>query len=217
MQSKTIDTIFEYFAEMFGEKPRCELNFSTDIECLVAIILSAQCTDKRVNLVTKTLFERFKTVFDYAKCDVLTLEKYIYSTGFYRNKARNIIAMARTVVTEHNGVIPHDFDALTRLAGVGRKTAGVFTVEYLKKPAMPVDTHITRVANRLGFTESKNPDIIERDLKELFDEKNWGNYHLYIVLFGRYFCMAKRPKCDECEIRHLCRLQNKNLRGTITK
>ena len=197
-------TIYDYFETLFGPVPRCELNFSTDIECLVAIILSAQCTDKRVNMVTAKLFEKYRTVADYANANPAEFERDIYSTGFYRNKARNIIAMARAVL-ENGGVIPRDLDALTKLAGVGRKTASVFLVEYHKIPAVPVDTHVMRVARRLGLSNGKTPEQIERDLRALWPQTDWCRNHLYMVLFGRYYCTAKHPKCETCGIKNLCR------------
>lgn len=203
-QSVRINEIFKYFQELFGEEPRCELNYRTDIDLLVAIVLSAQCTDKRVNIVTKSLFEKYKSVADYANANQKELEKEIYSTGFYRNKAKNIISMAKDVINNHGGVIPKDLDELTKLAGVGRKTASVFVSEFYNIPAIAVDTHVIRVSNRLGFTQSKNPAIIERDLMELFDKQNWGKYHYYLVLFGRYHCLARNPKCNVCKITKYC-------------
>lgn len=197
--------VFDYLADLFGSVPRCELNFTTDIECLVAIILSAQCTDRRVNMVTPELFDEFRTVADYATANVLVLERIIYSTGFYHNKARNIINMARAIIANHNGKIPADLDALTKLPGVGRKTASVFLVEFHKIPAVPVDTHVMRVARRLGMSNGKEPKQIERDLRLLWPQGDWCKNHLYMVLFGRYYCTAKYPKCDRCGIKDCCK------------
>jgi endonuclease-3 len=199
------DKLLEYFESLFGKNPKCELEFETDIQCLVAIILSAQCTDKRVNIVTKDLFKKYKTVNDFANADLKEIERDIYSTGFYHNKAKNIIAASNEIVKTHGGKVPTEFDTLTKLSGVGRKTAGVFFVEFLKKPAFPVDTHVKRTANRLGITTQKTPDKIETDLKKFFNEKDWGRAHLYLVLFGRYVCIAKNPKCAECKIKNLCK------------
>ncbi|MCL2755895.1 MAG: endonuclease III [Firmicutes bacterium] len=208
-QSEKVNEIFEYLTEMFGEAPECELNYESDIQLMVAIILSAQCTDKRVNIVTKTLFKKYKDVHDFANADMDELGQDIYSTGFYKNKSRNIIAMAKEVIGKHGGVIPKDMDELTKLAGVGRKTASVFMAEFYDIPAIAVDTHVIRVGNRLGLTESKNPIVIERDLKQIFDERNWAAYHFYLVLFGRYFCVARNPKCEECRIKEFCKHYNK--------
>ena len=205
MQAKDVDEVFAYLAELFGKNPRCELDYSSDIELLVSIVLSAQCTDKRVNMVTKELFTRCKTIEDYANINGEDLERIIYSTGFYRNKAKNIIALAKALKEQHNGKIPSDVESLAKLPGVGRKTASVFVAEYYKNPAIAVDTHVIRVSGRLGFTSSKNPEIIERDLMKLFNRENWARYHLYLVLFGRYNCTAKNPKCNDCKIRYQCK------------
>jgi len=190
--------------ELFGSAPRCELNFKTDIECLVAIILSAQCTDKRVNIVTKTLFQKYKTVADFANANPAEFERDIYSTGFYRNKAKNIITASKAILADHNGKVPTDFNLLTNLSGVGRKTAGVFTVEFLRKPAFPVDTHITRLSHRLNLSTETTPDKIETDLKNVFEKKDWARAHLSLVLFGRYYCTARNPKCADCKLRGIC-------------
>jgi len=204
VQTQKINDIYAYLTELFGETPHCELKFKTDIDLLVAIILSAQCTDKRVNMVTENLFKKYKTPNDYANADIKEFEKEIYSTGFYRNKAKNIIAMAKSIVNNHGGKIPRDLETLTNLSGVGRKTASVFLVEFCGIPAVPVDTHIMRIAHRLGLSSGKTPAQIERDLRQIWDEKNWCKYHLQTVLFGRYYCLAKNPKCENCKIRGLC-------------
>lgn len=189
---------------MFGNKPKCELNFSNAVQCLVAIILSAQCTDKRVNIVTETLFKKYKTAEDFARADLKELENEIYSTGFYHNKAKNIVFACRDIVEKHNGEIPCDLDELVALDGVGRKTASVFLVEWCKIPAMPVDTHVARISKRLGFSDGKNPEQIEKDLRALLPKDLWCDGHLYMVLFGRYHCTAKNPKCADCEIKNFC-------------
>ena len=190
--------------ELFGEAPNVELDYRSDIDLLVAIILSAQCTDVRVNIVTKELFKKYRTVGDYASAKQEELEKEIYSTGFYHNKAKNIINMAKAVVADFGGVIPSDINELVKLPGVGRKTASVFLAEYFKLPAIAVDTHVIRVSGRLGLTKSKNPDVIERDLAKLIDKKDWRLVNLYLVLFGRYYCKATRPLCQECKLKKFC-------------
>ncbi|MCL2621642.1 MAG: endonuclease III [Firmicutes bacterium] len=209
MQNQKVNTIFEYLEQMFGSEPKAELNFSSDIECLVAVMLSAQCTDKRVNIVTKELFKKYKTVYDYANANLEELEKLIYSTGFYHNKAKNIISMAKAVVLNHSGQIPSTLAELVNLAGVGRKTASVYLVEWLKKPAIPVDTHVMRVSRRLNLSSGNTPAKIEQDLKQLLNKENWCNYHMLLVLFGRYHCTAKKPNCTNCKISQLC-LYTKN-------
>lgn len=206
MNDERMDEIFKHFKSLFGSEPKCELNYTTGIDLLVAIILSAQCTDVRVNKVTETLFQKYKTIQDYANADVAVFEQEIYSTGFYRNKAANIIALCKKLVTEHDGVIPSDVDALATLPGIGRKTASVFVAEFHKLPAIAVDTHVIRIANRLGMTTSKNPTIIERDLAKLWKRDDWAHWHLYMVLFGRYHCTSRNPKCEGCGVREWCKL-----------
>jgi len=204
MQSKKINAIFEYFRQLFGEEPRTELNYETDIQLLVSIILSAQCTDVRVNKVTPALFRRFKTAEDFANANITELQDLIRSTGFFRNKAANIKKMAVSVVELHNGVIPKTMEELIQLAGVGRKTASVFLAEFHKIPAIAVDTHVMRVSRRLGLSNGKNPEQIEGDLKACMKCENWCKYHLYMVFFGRYRCRAKKPECDGCKLREYC-------------
>jgi len=208
MQSAKIDEIFEYCRELFGESPNVELDYKTGVDLLVAVILSAQCTDVRVNKVTKELFKKYKTVEDYANAKQGELESEIHSCGFYHNKAQNIIGMAKMVLSDFGGVIPDEMDTLVKLPGVGRKTASVYLAEFHKKPAIAVDTHVIRVSNRLGLTQSKNPDIIERDLMKLIDEKNWRWVNMYLVLFGRYYCKAMKPQCDECKLKKHCQKFN---------
>ena len=195
---RNLDEIFEYFKTLFGEEPRTELNFSNAHELLIAVILSAQCTDKRVNIVTRDLFRKYQSLEDFANAPIRELERDIFSTGFYRNKAKNIQAMARKVLDDFDGQIPATLDELVTLPGVGRKTASVFIVEFHKIPAVPVDTHVTRVANRLGLSDSKNPVQIERDLRALLPESEWARWHIYLVLFGRYYCTARTKECSWC-------------------
>ncbi|KAI4453698.1 developmentally regulated gtp-binding protein-related [Holotrichia oblita] len=204
MRPAKVNEIFDYYSQLFGVKPKCELNYKTDIDLLVAIILSAQCTDKRVNAVTAKLFRKYKTVYDYANAKTEELEAEIHSCGFYRAKTANIIKMAKAVVQEHKGKIPADMEKLTALAGVGRKTASVFLAECHGIPAVAVDTHVMRVSKRLGLSGGNNPVEIENDLKSLFDEVNWCDYHLFLVLFGRYYCKAREPLCDSCKIKEYC-------------
>ena len=183
--------IFHYFQTLFGENPQSELNYSNDLELLVAVILSAQCTDKRVNLTTKELFKKYITLKDYANLS----EQDLSSINFFRNKARHIRAMAQIVLKDFGGRIPNTMDQLVTLPGVGRKTASVFLAEFHKIPAIAVDTHVTRVANRLGFTKSQNPIQIERDLRALLPQHQWCKWHSYMVLFGRYHCTARTKTC----------------------
>ncbi|MCL2846418.1 MAG: endonuclease III [Firmicutes bacterium] len=202
MSDTRIKEIFSHFEALFGPAPRCELNYTSDIELLVAIILSAQCTDKRVNMVTPILFAKYKSVEDFANADQAELEQIIYSTGFYRNKAKNIIALCKILVAR--GGIPTDIDELANLPGIGRKTGNVFLAEFHGIPAIGVDTHVIRLSNRLGFTTSQNPVVVERDLAKIWPRENWGRYHLYMVLFGRYRCKSMNPDCANCGIIKLC-------------
>jgi endonuclease-3 len=203
VQSEKVNKTFAYLAELFGENPKCELNYTSDIDLLVAIVLSAQCTDIRVNKVTAQLFKKYKTIKDYASANPDELMSEIHSCGFYRAKATNIISMCRDIIEKYDCKIPTSIDELTKLRGVGRKTASVFLAEFHGIPALAVDTHVIRVSNRLGFSASKNPVIIEHDLAKIFDTQNWGKYHLYLVLFGRYKCKSRQPKCSECKIHNL--------------
>lgn len=184
--------------------PKCELNYKSDYELLVAVILSAQCTDKRVNIVTQELFKDFNTP---AKMILLTqreLEEKIHSCGFYRNKAKNILSMSRDLIENYNGQVPNDKEKLQTLAGVGRKTANVVYSEAFKGDAIAVDTHVLRVSNRLGFVKSNNPNEVENALMAKFDKKDWSKLHLQLVHFGRYKCKAKTPECETCPFTEIC-------------
>ena len=182
----------------------CELEFSTNFELLVAVILSAQCTDKRVNEVTKKLFKIVNTPQEFKDMQPEELEKLIYSCGFYHNKAKNIILASKDICEKFGGEVPEDFDDLISLAGVGRKTANVMQSVAFKGDAFAVDTHVLRVSNRLGLTSSKNPDICEKDLKSFFEKKKWSNLHYQMVLFGRYKCKSKNPDCKNCPFQGIC-------------
>lgn len=178
--------------------PKIELNYSNPLELLVATILSAQCTDERVNKVTETLFKKYKTAKDYAKADLVSFESEIRPTGFYKNKAKNVILACKVIVEHFNGKVPETIEELTTLPGVGRKTANVILGGWFKKPAIVVDTHVKRVAKRLGLTESEDPDQVELDLQKLFPPGKWSKTSLQILLFGRYTCKAKSPGCEGC-------------------
>ena len=198
--------IISYMRKLFGAEPKCGLEYATDIDLLVASILSAQCTDKRVNIVTETLFKKYRTLHDYANANRNDLEREIYSCGFYRSKAANIIGMARMVLADFGGKIPADIDGLVKLCGVGRKIASVFLAEWHKLPAIAVDTHVIRVSGRLGLTRSKNPAVIERDLMRQIDKADWRLVNIYLVLFGRNYCRAQKPLCAECGVKKYCSL-----------
>lgn len=185
---------------------KCSLDFSNPLELLVATILSAQCTDARVNIVTKDLFKRFKSARDYATVSQEELEKMIQSTGFYRNKAKSIIAMAKDLVEKHGGQVPKTMDELHELAGVGRKTANVvlgnaFGIDV----GVTVDTHVTRLSNRLALTKHKVDAVkIEQDLMQIVPQKEWTLWSHLLIHHGRAICDARKPRCKECVLLKHC-------------
>ena len=189
-------------------QPECELNFSSPFELLVAVILSAQCTDKRVNEVTKTLFAKYNKPQDFAQIRQEELEKLIYSCGFYRSKAAHIISCARDIVERFGGEVPEDFESLLSLAGVGRKTANVIGGVAFGKQTMAVDTHVLRLANRIGFISSNKPEEVERRLVEIFPQERLTQAHHLLILHGRYVCTARRPDCAACPITQYCKFFN---------
>ncbi len=183
---------------------KCHLNYRNPLELLVGCILSAQCTDKRVNEVTKDLFRKYRTAGDFSRADASELEEEIRSCGFFRAKAKSIINCTKALVDEHGGEVPPSMEKLTKLAGVGRKTANVVLGNYFKIPGIIVDTHIMRLSKRLGFTSNTNADKIEFDLRELIPEEKWTFFSNSLGDHGRTVCFARKPKCDECVISHLC-------------
>lgn len=185
---------------------RCSLDHSGPLELLVATILSAQCTDARVNLVTKDLFRKYRSAADYAKVKPEALEKDIQSTGFYRNKAKSIMAMARALVDNHGGRVPDTMDELVHLAGVGRKTANVVLGNaFGKNEGVVVDTHVTRVADRLGLTKHPSDAVkIEQDLMPIVPREEWTLFSHLLIYHGRQICEARRPKCEQCPVFSHC-------------
>lgn len=183
---------------------KIELDYRTPLELLVSVILSAQCTDKRVNLVTPALFARYRTAADYAGTTAAELESYIRTCGLYRSKAKNIIAAAKALVAEHGGEVPSSREALKRLAGVGHKTAGVVAIHLGGDAAFPVDTHIKRIAARLGLTKETHPDKVEEDLRELLPSDRWTQAHQLLIWHGRRTCFARSPACERCVVADLC-------------
>lgn len=184
---------------------RCYLEHETPWQLLVATILSAQCTDARVNLVTKDLFVKYPDVQAFANADLAELEQDIHATGFYHNKAKNIIDCARRILTEFHGEVPHTLEELTSLAGVGRKTANVIRGNIYHEPSIVVDTHVKRISKKLGFTKEEDPEKIEYDLMELLPEDHWILYNIHIITLGRSICTARNPKCTECFLSDVCR------------
>ena len=185
-------------------KVKPALEYSNPFELLIATILSAQCTDERVNIVTKTLFKKYKTPGAFIKLTNEQLEKEIFSTGFYKQKARNILACCSELLENHKGKVPEDFDELVKLPGVGRKTASVIAGNAFGIPAIAVDTHVKRLSNLLGFVNTQNPDKIEFELKELLPKSYWINSSHWLATHGRKVCIAIRPKCNICVISDLC-------------
>ena len=183
----------------------CELDFRNPLELLVATILSAQCTDKRVNMVTPALFKKYRRAKDYANAPQAELENAIRSTGFYRNKAKSIRGAMRAIAEEHNGKVPETMEALRALPGVGRKTANVVLGNaFGKNEGIVVDTHVARLSHRLGLTKQKDPEKIERDLMKLVPREHWTNWSHWLIWHGRRRCFARKPDCSQCEVFPLC-------------
>ena len=183
----------------------CELDFKNPLELLIATILSAQCTDKRVNMVTPALFKKYRTAKDYAKAPQSDLETAIKSTGFYRNKAKSIRAATSTIIQRFGGKVPSTMEELRELPGVGRKTANVVLGNaFGKDEGIVVDTHVIRLSQRLGLTKHKDPDKIERDLMKLVPREHWTNWSHWLIWHGRRRCFARKPDCRNCEVFQLC-------------
>ena len=183
---------------------KCSLNFKNPLELLIATVLSAQCTDERVNKVTKDLFRKYKTAKDYAGARPGVLEDDIRSTGFYKNKTRSIINCCKKITQNHGGSVPATLDELVQLDGIGRKTANVILGNVFDTPGITVDTHVKRVSNRLGLTENQDPVKIEYDLMVLVPQKEWTHFSHLIIFHGRNTCMARKPLCGECVIESYC-------------
>jgi endonuclease-3 len=184
--------------------PICELTHESAFQLLSATILSAQCTDARVNMVTPALFAEFPTAQKMASADVARVEELVRSTGFYATKAKNLVGMARNVMDRFDGVVPSAIEDLVTLPGVGRKTANVLRSVVFDLPGLPVDTHVGRLSRRLGLTKEEDPVKVEYELNALFDPKDWGGFSLRLILHGRRVCDAKKPKCDDCELADIC-------------
>jgi endonuclease-3 len=182
----------------------CALDHAGALELLVATILSAQCTDQRVNLVTPKLFRSYRTAKDYAEADAAEMEEHIRSTGFFRNKARSLMGLGRALVEDHDGEVPNTMEALVALPGVGRKTANVVLGTWFGTPSIPVDTHVTRLSGRLGLTGEKNPVKIEFALQKVFSKKDWTFSSHALIWHGRQVCKARNPECDSCTLRDDC-------------
>lgn len=194
--------------EMFPNAS-CELNYSNLYELLIAVVLSAQTTDKRVNIVTKDLFAKFPTVESLSIATFNEVYDLIKSLGLAKTKTKNIIELANVLKEKYNSVVPSTREELESLPGVGRKTTNVMLMEGFKIPAIAVDTHVSRVSQRLSLSNSEDVKKIEKDLMNTFKEEDWYHVHHGLLFFGRYFCLAKNPKCDECTLKDLCNYHNK--------
>ncbi len=203
--------IEEYLDDLFPE-PKCELIYHNDYELLIAIVLSAQSTDKRVNQVTPILFSKYSSLKELSEAPIEDLENIIRPVGSFRKKASFVKEISSIVVSQYQGIVPRNREALMEFPGVGRKTINVFLSEYYGETAIAVDTHVERVSKRLGLA-SKNDDVltIEKKLMKKFSKEVWGKRHLQMVLFGRYYCKAVSPECKNCALLELCREKKKNI------
>ncbi|HEX7575466.1 MAG TPA: endonuclease III [Candidatus Methanoperedens sp.] len=201
------DKANEILALLKNEYPEIKiaLHYSNPLELLIATILSAQSTDKQVNAVTKKLFAKYRTVQDFVESSQEELEKEIYSTGFYRNKAKNIIAACKIIVSEYNSKVPDTMEELLKLPGVARKTANiVLSVAFGKVEGMAVDTHVKRLSGRLGLTAYTDPEKIEKDLLKIIPKNDWDIFSLLLINHGRKVCTARKPLCEKCILNKLC-------------
>lgn len=206
---KKIDEIINYLEELFPN-PKPQLIYDSDYSLLIAIVLSAQTTDKRVNEVTKVLFNKFKSLEELSKASVKDIESIIRVLGTYTRKSKYVKDIAYDLIHKYNGVVPTNRSDLESLSGVGRKTANVFLNEYYDIPAIGVDTHVSRVSKRLGLANDKDDVLkIENKLKKVFDKSTWGRRHLQMLLFGRYYCKSINPKCDTCKLVDICKYKKK--------
>ncbi len=205
MNKKDIIEIIEILKNTYPDA-KCSLDFTTPFEMLVAVILSAQCTDERVNKTTPSLFSKYSTPKDFAEIDITELEILIHPCGFYKNKAKNIKETAKIIEEKYNGKVPQTMEELIKLPGVGRKTANVVMLEAFNKPqGIAVDTHCKRIANRIGFSNEKEPEKIEQDLLKLIPKEYYKDVNHIFIWHGRNTCMARNPNCANCTIKDFCK------------
>ena len=195
--------------EVYGRDLICYLNHENDWQLLIAVILSAQCTDARVNIVTKTLFQKYDSLEKFANADLKELEDDIHSTGFYHNKAVNIIACAKRLIEVYDGKVPSKLEDLLTLAGVGRKTANVIRGNIYQEPSIVVDTHVKRISKRFGFTKETDPEKIEMDLMKVLPKEDWILYNIHVISLGRSYCVARKPDCKNCYLQDICIAEDK--------
>jgi len=208
--TKRTKEILDRLDKEYGTEYICYLNHENPWQLLIAVILSAQCTDARVNIVTKDLFQKYDTLEKFANADLKELELDIKPTGFYHNKAKNIIACAKRLVYEFGGEVPSSLEDLTSLAGVGRKTANVIRGNIYNEPSIVVDTHVKRISRRLGFTKETDPEKIEYELMKVLPKEHWILYNIQIISFGRNICFARSPKCENCFLQDLCKAEDRS-------
>ncbi len=199
-----VERVLALLDREYGTDDRCYLDHETDYQFLIAVILSAQCTDARVNMVTPHLFRTFPTLEAFAEADLSLLEREIHSIGFYHAKAVNIIGCAKRLVSEYGGRVPDTMEELLTLPGVGRKTANVMLGNLYRKPSVVVDTHVKRISKKLGFTAETEPEKVEYDLMKILPEDHWILYNMQIITLGRTVCTARNPKCGECFLKEEC-------------
>ena len=205
MNKKQCIEIIEKLKETYPDA-KCSLDFTTPFELLIAVILSAQCTDERVNKTTPSIFAKYNTPEDFAKMDLSLLEDLIHPCGFYKNKAKNIKATSQILLEKYDGKVPNTMEELISLPGVGRKTANVVMLEAFNNPqGVAVDTHCKRISNRIGFSKESEPEKIEKDLLKQFDKKYYYDLNHILIWHGRNICTARNPKCESCPISSNCK------------
>lgn len=203
-KQERVQKILEVLDEHYSVQKKCWLDYTTAWQLLIATILSAQCTDARVNIVTRDLYVKYPDLKAFADADLKELEQDIHSTGFYHNKAKNIIACAQMLLDRYDGIVPSDIDALTQLPGVGRKTANVIRGNIYDIPSIVVDTHVGRISRKLGLTRNEDPEKVEHDLEKVLPRDHWILWNIQIIAHGRSICKARNPACDACFLREWC-------------
>lgn len=199
-----VEQVLALLDREYGSEYICYLNHETPWQLLIAVMLSAQCTDARVNIVTADLFKKYDSIEKFANADLKELEKDIHSTGFYHNKAKNIISCCRDLLERFGGEVPRSIEDLTSLAGVGRKTANVIRGNIYNEPSIVVDTHVKRISRKLGFAKAEDPEKIEYELMKVLPKDHWILWNIHIITLGRSICVARSPKCGECFLREVC-------------
>lgn len=209
MATKRTIEILNRLDETYGREYICYLEHETPWQLLIAVILSAQCTDARVNIVTRDLFQKYDSLEKFANASQAEMEQDIHATGFYHNKAKNIIGCAKKLIEDYGGEVPSDLNALLSLPGVGRKTANVIRGNIYHEPSIVVDTHVKRISRRLGLTKEEDPEKIEYDLMKKLPKDHWILWNIQIISFGRSICFARGPKCNICPLKDLCKSKDK--------